>query len=259
MTPILEMREVHKNFGGVKAIDNFSCSLEPGKIHGLIGPNGAGKTTIFNNITGIYQPTSGDILFMGKKIVRKKPYAIAQAGIGRTFQNIRLFSNLSVLDNVLMANSMDAKYNIVEAVLRFPRYWRVEKSMLEFSLSLLDAVGIADMRNQTAKNLPYGHQRKLEIARALALRPKLLLLDEPSSGMNVDESQELVNFVLKVKDDFDLTILLIEHHMDVVTNLCDNVTVLNFGKTIATGTPAEIKKNKAVIEAYLGGSHDAED
>lgn len=258
-TAILELKNVHKNFGGVKAINDFSCSLERGKVHGLIGPNGAGKTTIFNNITGIYAPTEGEIVFLGKNIAGKKPHAIAQAGIGRTFQNIRLFSNLSVLDNVIMANIADAKYNLIDAILRTPKYRRVEKQMHDFAMSLLESVGIAHLRDHTAKNLPYGNQRKLEIARALAVRPKLLLLDEPSSGMNKDESLELVDFVAQVKEDFDLTILLIEHHMDVVTGLCDLVTVLNFGKTIATGTPAEIKKNKAVIEAYLGGSHtDAE-
>ena len=255
MTPVLEIKELNKNFGGVKAIDSFNCCLEGGKIHGLIGPNGAGKTTIFNNITGIYQPSSGNIFFLGKDITGKDPYAIAQMGIGRTFQNIRLFSNLSVLENVIIASSLDAEYNLFDTLLRLPRYRRKEKAITERAHTLLASVGLDDKCYETAKNLPYGHQRKLEIARALALRPKLLLLDEPAAGMNVDESLELVGFVRQIIENFDLTILMIEHHMDVVTNLCDSVTVLNFGKTIASGTPDEVKRNKVVIEAYLGGAH----
>ncbi len=255
MIPVLEIKEVCKNFGGVKAINNFSCCLEAGKIHGLIGPNGAGKTTIFNNITGIYSPSSGSIAFMGDEITGKRPHEIAQHGIGRTFQNIRLFSNLSVLQNVIIASSLDAKYNVLDALLRSPKYRRLEKAMNERAMSLLASVGLEDKCDELAKNLPYGHQRKLEIARALALRPKLLLLDEPAAGMNADESLELVGFVHKIKQDFDLSVLMIEHHMDVVTNLCDRVTVLNFGKTISSGTPTEVKKDKIVIEAYLGGEH----
>ena len=254
MAAILELRNVSKNFGGVKAIDDFSVILESGKIHGLIGPNGAGKTTIFNNITGIYAPTSGQIFFDGKDITGKKPHHVAQAGIGRTFQNIRLFSNLSALQNVIIASNMDARYNLLHTILRLPKYRQIEKGMMEKALRLLDAVGLKDKASERASNLPYGHQRKLEIARAMALEPKLLLLDEPAAGMNADESMELVEFVKKIKDDFGLTILMIEHHMDVVTNLCDSVTVLNFGKTIASGTPAEVKSNHVVIEAYLGGS-----
>jgi len=256
MTSVLELREVSKSFGGVKAIDNFSASLEPGLIHGLIGPNGAGKTTIFNTITGIYAPTSGSIKLLGKEIVGKKPYAIAQAGIGRTFQNIRLFTNLSVLQNVVMASSLDADYNLIHTIFRLPRYRKTERAILQRAHTLLEAVGLNDKCYEIARNLPYGHQRKLEIARALALRPKLLLLDEPAAGMNADESLELVGFIKRIMENFELTILLIEHHMDVVTNLCDKVAVLNFGKTIAAGTPAEIKRNKVVIEAYLGGAHE---
>lgn len=257
MIPVLEIKNVCKNFGGVKAIDDFSVALEPGKIHGLIGPNGAGKTTIFNNITGIYLPSSGTIFFDGHDVTGKKPHEIAQLGIGRTFQNIRLFSNLSVLQNVIIASNKDATYNLVDAFLRTPRYRTKEKQIVEKSMALLESVGLADNRNEIACKLPYGHQRKLEIARAMALDPKLLLLDEPAAGMNSDESVELVGFVVKLREYFKLTILMIEHHMDVVTNLCDSVTVLNFGKTIASGTPAEVKRNKLVIEAYLGGSERA--
>ncbi len=257
MTPVLEIKNVTKNFGGVRAIDDFSVVIEPGKIHGLIGPNGAGKTTIFNNITGILAPCSGTIIFNEKDITGNKPYRIAQYGIGRTFQNIRLFSNLSVLQNVILASSMDAKYNYIDAFLRSPRYRRIEKGIEEKAMKLLEAVGLENNHNDVACKLPYGHQRKLEIARAIALNPSLLLLDEPAAGMNSDESEELVGFILEIKNNFNLTILMIEHHMDVVTNLCDCVTVLNFGKTIAAGTPAEVKSNEHVIEAYLGGAENA--
>ncbi|MBI9105268.1 MAG: ABC transporter ATP-binding protein [Spirochaetales bacterium] len=254
MTPVLEIKNVTKNFGGVRAIDDFSVKIEPGKIHGLIGPNGAGKTTIFNNITGILTPCNGTIIFDEKEITGKKPHEIAQYGIGRTFQNIRLFSNLSVLQNVILACSMDAQYNLIDAFIRSPRYRRMEKQISEKAMSLLESVGLDGNCDEIASKLPYGHQRKLEIARAIALNPKLILLDEPAAGMNADESAELVGFILEIKERHEFTVLMIEHHMDVVTNLCDYVTVLNFGKTIASGTPAEVKKNEHVIEAYLGGA-----
>ncbi|MCI8513714.1 MAG: ABC transporter ATP-binding protein [Lachnospiraceae bacterium] len=253
MAPVLEMKNVEKHFGGVRAIDNFSVTLEQGKIHGLIGPNGAGKTTIFNNITGIYAPNSGQIIFDGKDITGSAPYKVAQLGIGRTFQNIRLFSNLSVMDNVIIASNLDATYNMADAFVKTRKYRAREKHLKEKALNLLEVVGLSDKAGERASSLPYGHQRKLEIARAMALDPKLLLLDEPAAGMNADESAELVNFVREIKERFDITILMIEHHMDVVTNLCDHVTVLNFGKTIAVGTPEEVKSNPEVIKAYLGG------
>lgn len=253
MAPVLEMKNVEKHFGGVRAIDNFSVTLEQGKIHGLIGPNGAGKTTIFNNITGIYAPNSGQIIFDGKDITGSAPYKVAQLGIGRTFQNIRLFSNLSVMDNVIIASNLDATYNMADAFVKTRKYREREKHLKEKALNLLEVVGLSDKAGERASSLPYGHQRKLEIARAMALDPKLLLLDEPAAGMNADESAELVNFVREIKERFDITILMIEHHMDVVTNLCDHVTVLNFGKTIAVGTPEEVKSNPEVIKAYLGG------
>ncbi|MBQ6904087.1 MAG: ABC transporter ATP-binding protein [Lachnospiraceae bacterium] len=252
--PVLEMQNVEKHFGGVHAIDNFSVKIERGQIHGLIGPNGAGKTTIFNNITGIYAPDAGKILFQGYDITGSSPHHVAQLGIGRTFQNIRLFSNLSVMDNVIIASGMDATYNLAEAIFHNKNYKRREQHLQDKAMHLLEIVGLQDKANERASSLPYGHQRKLEIARAMALEPKLLLLDEPAAGMNADESMELVDFVQEIRSRFKITILMIEHHMDVVSNLCDYCTVLNFGKTLAVGTPAEVKSNPEVIRAYLGGN-----
>ena len=233
--PVLEMQHVEKHFGGVHAIDNFSVKIEQGQIHGLIGPNGAGKTTIFNNITGIYAPDAGKIIFMGEDITGSSPHRVAQLGIGRTFQNIRLFS-------------------MPQAIFHSDKFKKREKLLNDKAMNLLEIVGLQDKADERANSLPYGHQRKLEIARAMALDPKLLLLDEPAAGMNADESLELVDFVREIRDHFKITILMIEHHMDVVSNLCDYCTVLNFGKTLAVGTPAEVKSNPDVIRAYLGGN-----
>lgn len=258
-TPVLEMQNVEKNFGGVRAIDNFSVMLEPGKIHGLIGPNGAGKTTIFNNITGIYAPDSGKIIFNGTDITGSAPHRVAQLGIGRTFQNIRLFSNLSVLSNVVIASNLDATYNLADAMFKTKKYKEREKHLEEKAMDLLDVVGLADKANEQASSLPYGHQRKLEIARAMALDPKLLLLDEPAAGMNPQETLELASFIREIRDHFQKTILLIEHHMDLVMGIADRIYVLDFGKLIAQGTPEEIQSNEHVIDAYLGVVEDAED
>ena len=256
-TPVLEMQNVEKHFGGVHAIDNFSVKIEQGKIHGLIGPNGAGKTTIFNNITGIYAPTAGKIFFMGQDITGFAPYKVAQLGIGRTFQNIRLFSNLSVLENVIIASGMDATYNMPQAIFHSKKYKEREKFLNEKAMNLLEIVGLQDKAGEKASSLPYGHQRKLEIARAMALNPQLLLLDEPAAGMNAEESLDLVNFVREIRDRFDITVLMIEHHMDLVMEISDWIYVLDFGMLIAEGTPAEIQNNNRVIEAYLGVDEDA--
>lgn len=252
MDTILQINGLNKNFGGVKAIDSFNLQLEKGKIHGLIGPNGAGKTTIFNTITGIYKPDAGEIRFKGKDVTGLKPFQVAQLGVGRTFQNIRLFATLNVMENVLIASNLDITYNMLDSFLRLPKYKREEKALREKAMELLKIVGLQDLVDAQANSLPYGHQRKLEIARAVALNPSLLLLDEPAAGMNKEESVELVEFIKEIKERFDLTVLMIEHHMDVVAGLCDHVTVLNFGKTIASGKLDEVKNNKMVVEAYLG-------
>jgi branched-chain amino acid transport system ATP-binding protein len=252
---ILEISALNKNFGGVRAIDDFHVSIAQGGVHGLIGPNGAGKTTVFNVITGIYRPDGGKIRFNGRDITGLKTHKIAQMGIARTFQNIRLFSNLSVLQNVVIASGLDLSYNMLHAFLRLPLYRREEARLREKAMDLLQTVGLQDLAHARANSLPYGHQRRLEIARAIALNPVLLLLDEPAAGMNAEESADLIGFIQKIKERFRLTILMIEHHMDVVAGLCDRVTVLNFGKTLAEATVAEIKNNKQVVEAYLGEEH----
>ena len=251
---MLEVKNLGISFGGLRAVNEFSVSIRKGELYGLIGPNGAGKTTIFNNITGIYAPDAGKIIFLGQDITGSSPHRVAQLGIGRTFQNIRLFSNLSVRENVIIASGMDATYNMTQALLHTKKYKEREQHLHDKAMHLLEIVGLEDKAEERANSLPYGHQRKLEIARAMALEPKLLLLDEPAAGMNADESLELVEFVRGIRDRFDITILMIEHHMDVVTNLCDYCTVLNFGKTIAVGTPDEVKNDPEVISAYLGGT-----
>ena len=250
---LLELTQVDKYFGGVHAIDTFSLTMKKGAIHGLIGPNGAGKTTIFNTITGIYRADSGSILFDGEDITGIRPDQASAKGIARTFQNIRLFNNLSVRENVVIACNMHASYGLADALLRTPRFRRQKAETEERAMHFLQTVGLEDNAEDKAGSLPYGHQRKLEIARAMATKPKLLLLDEPAAGMNADESIELVAFIRRLKELYPVTILMIEHHMDVVTNLCEQCTVLNFGKTLATGSMEDIRRNPEVVEAYLGG------
>lgn len=253
MSPILKIDTLMKTFGGVCAIDSFCVLLEKNTVHGLIGPNGAGKTTIFNTVSGIYKPDSGSVNFDGVDITGFEPYQVCLAGIGRTFQNIRLFQQLSVIENVFIASHRDGDYNIFDALLRLNKFRKTENKLRENSKDLLNILGLGDRLHEKAGSLPYGHQRKLEIARAMATRPKLLLLDEPAAGMNSEESKELVDFIIELKDKFDLTVFMIEHHMDVVMRICERITVLNFGKTIAEGTPKEIQANNLVRDAYLGG------
>ena len=251
--PILDVRELGIDFGGLTAVDGFNLMIGRNEITGLIGPNGAGKTTVFNLLTNVYQPTRGSILIDGMPTAGKKTYQVNRMGVARTFQNIRLFKELSVIDNIKVGLHESMKYNLASSLIRLPNYWKEEKRCTERAFELLDIFHMADLANAQAGSLPYGAQRRLEIMRALATSPKLLLLDEPAAGMNAEESVELVNFVRQIRERFDITILMIEHHMDVVTNLCDHVTVLNFGKTICVGTPEEVKSDPEVIRAYLGG------
>ena len=250
---LLKAENVSEVFGGLKAVSDFNFYINPGELVGLIGPNGAGKTTAFNLFTGVYQPTTGQITFAGDSIVGLKPYQITQRGIARTFQNIRLFSELSVLDNVKIAFHSHVKYGMLQAVLRLGRYFGEEERVEEESRRLLKIFHLEGQADETAKNLPYGAQRRLEIARALATKPKLLLLDEPAAGMNPQETKELMDMIRWIRREFGLTILLIEHDMSLVMGICERIYVLEYGTIIAEGTPDEIKKDPEVIRAYLGG------
>ena len=249
---LLKAEGVSIVFGGLKAVSDFDFYINKGELVGLIGPNGAGKTTAFNLITGVYQPTTGDITFNGKSIVGLKPYEITQRGIARTFQNIRLFSELTVLENVKIAFHFHVKYGLFESVLRLGRYFKEEEQIEAESLKLLKIFHLEDKAGELAKNLPYGAQRRLEIARALAAKPKLLLLDEPAAGMNPQETKELMNMITWIRKEFGLTILLIEHDMKLVSGICEEVTVLNFGQELAQGKTSDVLNNPEVIKAYLG-------
>lgn len=249
---MLDVKNLSISFGGLKAVDDFSITIEKGQLYGLIGPNGAGKTTIFNLLTCVYKPDGGRILLDGKDITGHKAIQINQAGIARTFQNIRLFKELSVLDNVKVGLHNHHKYSTLSGILRLPSYYKVEKEMDERAMELLKVFDLDKEFDYKASNLPYGKQRKLEIARALATEPKLLLLDEPAAGMNPNETAELMKTIRFVRDHFDMTVLLIEHDMKLVSGICERLTVLNFGHMLAEGPTSEVLSNPEVIKAYLG-------
>ena len=249
---LLEVTNLGISFGGLRAVDSLNLSIEKGQLYGLIGPNGAGKTTAFNLLTGVYKPTEGIIKLDGKNITGKSTIEINKAGIARTFQNIRLFKELSVLDNVKVGLHNQYHYSTVAGILRLPSYRKVEKQMDEKAIELLKVFDLDKEKDTLAANLPYGKQRKLEIARALATNPKLLLLDEPAAGMNPNETIELMNTIKFVRDKFDMTILLIEHDMKLVSGICEELTVLNFGRVLAQGETSDVLNNPQVITAYLG-------
>ena len=249
---LLEVKNLGISFGGLRAVDNVNIKIEKGQLYGLIGPNGAGKTTFFNLLTGVYQPTDGTIILDGNNIVGKTTAEISMSGIGRTFQNIRLFKKMTVLDNVKVALHQQEKYSILTGILRLPTFFKNEAKLDETARNILKVFDLDQEEDTLASNLPYGKQRKLEIARALATKPKLLLLDEPAAGMNPNETAELMETIRLIRDKFDVTILLIEHDMKLVSGICEQILVLNFGTELAHGTPEEVLNDPAVITAYLG-------
>ena len=252
MENVLDVKNLGISFGGLRAVNDFSVSIKKEQLYGLIGPNGAGKTTIFNLLTGVYKPDSGKLILDGTDVTGKSTIDINKAGIARTFQNIRLFSQLSVLDNVKVGLHNNHSYSTVESIFRLPRFHKVEKEMNEIAMELLEVFGLKEDANVQAQNLPYGQQRKLEIARALATKPKLLLLDEPAAGMNPNETEELMEMIRFVRDHFHMTILLIEHDMKLVSGICEQLTVLNFGEVLAQGDTSTVLNDPQVIKAYLG-------
>lgn len=248
----LSVEHVTKQFGGVMALNDVTFEVRPGEIHGLIGPNGAGKTTLFNLITGIYRPSKGDLKLNGQSLVGKGSHEAANMGIARTFQNIRLFGELSVYQNLITACQKHLSYSLLDGLLRTAKYRQQESEIAELTERTLKQIGLWDLRDQMAGNLPYGQQRRMEIARALVTDPQLLLLDEPAAGMNEKETAKLSEFIRSIQEQYPVTILIIDHHMDVIMTICDRITVFNFGSLLVEGTPEEIQTNEAVIEAYLG-------
>lgn len=256
MEPILQVKHLSRHFGGLTAVANVSLEIQPGELIGLIGPNGAGKTTLFNLLTGVYEPSEGliEMEVDGKptQIGGLPPYKITALGVARTFQNIRLFKEMTVLENVKVAMHRNIRYGVMSAILRLPRYYSEERWVQEKACEYLKEVGLYAKRNEMAVNLPYGEQRKLEIARALAIQPKILYLDEPAAGMNPQETAELTELIHRIRKKYGLTVILIEHDMSLVMKICERIFVLDYGKLIASGTPEEIRKNEFVIKAYLG-------
>ena len=251
-TPVLETKHLGISFGGLHAVQDFNIQINAGELVGLIGPNGAGKTTVFNLLTGVYVPTEGTVLLNGVPLNGKKTHQFVEAGIARTFQNIRLFNDMTVIENVKVACTKDLHYNLLDATFRTPKFWKAEQAVTEKALDLLEICGLRDKADVLSSNLPYGQQRKLEIARALATDMKVLLLDEPAAGMNPTETAELLECINTIRDRFGVAILLIEHDMSLVMNVCQRIQVIDYGQTIASGLPEEIANNPKVIAAYLG-------